>query len=198
MTHTKPMAGSLEIAAALVFHLPGARLDLVGASGHRCSVGPMTDPRCTMHPAEFRELVMVAGSRRMLATLLGFSLIDQPTLTLTSSGVDMNHLGGGLYRVVGCEFTSFAFTTPLPTQHVDELLAELPPQPIDGCAEVSRDEGVTLCVSLVRDDGLCVTLVVISPLDVVHVPRCEAIAQAAVSACLVAEMERLSELVTAP
>ena len=55
MPSTVPMAGTLQIAAALVFHLPGARLELTSPSGHRCSIGPMTDPRCTLHPAEFRN-----------------------------------------------------------------------------------------------------------------------------------------------
>ena len=120
-----PMAGSLQIAAALVFHLPGARLELSSPSGHRCSIGPMTDPRCTLHPAEFRELVVAAGDFQLLGTLLGFALVDEPTLTLTSSGIDMGHLGGGLYRVVGSETTSYAFTTSLPASQVDDLLTSL-------------------------------------------------------------------------
>ena len=194
MTSSAPMAGALQIAAALVFHLPGARLELTSSNGHRCSIGPMTDPRCTLHPAEFRELVLAAGNCELLGTLLGFALVDEPTLTLTSSGVDMNHLGAGLYRVVGCEFTSYAFTTPLPAGQVDNLLSSLD-SGLSGCsadASGNRDDGVTMCVSLVRDDGLGVTLVVMSPFDVAETIRVEAVARAAASACLVAEMEQLT------
>lgn len=191
-----PMAGSLQIAAALVFHLPGARLELSSPSGHRCSIGPMTDPRCTLHPAEFRELVVAAGDFQLLGTLLGFALVDEPTLTLTSSGIDMGHLGGGLYRVVGSETTSYAFTTSLPASQVDDLLTSLNTTPATGCAAdtpaTPQEDGVALCVSLVRDDGLGVTLVVISPFDVRDLARCEAVARASVSACLVAEMEQLT------
>ncbi len=196
MTSSVPMAGTLQIAAALVFHLPGARLELTSPSGHRCSIGPMTDPRCTLHPAEFRELVLAAGNGQMLGTLLGFALMDEPTLTLTSSGIDMDHLGAGLYRVVGCETTSYAFTTSLPAPQVDGLLASLNTAAAAGCVtdapEDPDDGGVALCVSLVRDDGLGVTLVVISPFDIKDLPRCEAVARASVSACLIAEMEQLT------
>lgn len=207
-----PTAGTLQIAAALVFHLPGARLELSSPSGHRCSIGPMTDPRCTLHPAEFRELVVAAGDFQLLGTLLGFALVDEPTLTLTSSGIDMGHLGGGLYRVVGSETTSFAFTTSLPASRVDDLLTSLNTALTPGCAAdppatrqedgvaqcaadtpgTSHENGIALCVSLVRDDGLGVTLVVISPFDIKDLARCEAVARASVSACLVAEMEQLT------
>ena len=198
MTSSAPMAGALQIAAALVFHLPGARLELTSSNGHHCSIGPMTDPRCTLHPAEFRELVLAAGNCQLLGTLLGFALVDEPTMTLTSSGVDMDHLGGGLYRVVGCEFTSYAFTTPLPACQVDNLLTDLDTAPATACVtdapEAPCDGGVALRVSLVRDDGLGVTLVVVSPFDIKDLSRCEAVARAAVSMCLVAEMEQLSAL----
>ena len=200
-----PTAGTLQIAAALVFHLPGARLELSSPSGHRCSIGPMTDPRCTLHPAEFRELVVATGDFQLLGTLLGFALVDEPTLTLTSSGIDMGHLGGGLYRVVGSETTSFAFTTSLPASRVDDLLTSLNTALATGCAAdtpatgsaadtpgTSHENGIALCVSLVRDDGLGVTLVVISPFEIRDLDRCEAVARASVSACLVAEMEQLT------
>ena len=196
MPSTVPMAGTLQIAAALVFHLPGARLELTSPSGDRCSIGPMTDPRCTLHPAEFRQLVLAAGSGPMLGTMLGFALTEEPTLTLTSSGVDMEHLGGGLYRVAGCETTSYAFTTSLPADQVDDVLTSLNTVPAveratDGPG-ASHEEGVAMCASLVRDDGLGVTLVAISPLEIEDLPRCEAVARASVSACLVAEMEQLT------
>ena len=196
MPSPAPTAGTLQIAAALVFHLPGARLELSSPSGHRCSIGPMTDPRCTLHPAEFRELVVAAGDFQLLGSLLGFALVDEPTLTLTSSGIDMGHLGGGLYRVVGSETTSFAFTTSLPASRVDDLLTSLNTAPAPGCAAdtpgTADEDGVALCVSLVRDDGLGVTLVVISPFDIKDLARGEAVARASVSACLVAEMEQLT------
>ena len=198
MNSPVPMAGPLQIAAALVFHLPGARLELTSSDGHRCSVGPMTDPRCTLHPAEFRELVLASGNRELLGTLLGFALAEEPTMTLTSSGVDMSHLGAGLYRVTGCEFRSYAFTTPLPAGTVDRLLLTLPAalatDPGRDDPDESGEDQVAVCVSLVRDDGLGVTLVVISPGGADDAVRCEAIARAAVSACLVAEMEHFSAL----
>ena len=203
MNSPAPMAGALQIAAALVFHLPGARLELTSPDGHRCSVGPMTDPRCTLHPAEFRELVLASGNCELLGTLMGLALAEETTMTLTSSVVDMSHLGAGLYQVAGCEFTSYAFTTPLPAGLVDRLMVTLPAA-LSG--EPGRDDpggsgdgglgdgGVTVCVSLVRDDGLGVTLVVISPGRIDDSVRCETIARAAVSACLVAEMEHFSAL----
>ena len=194
MTSSAPTAGALQIAAALVFHLPGARLELTSTNGHRCSIGPMTDPRCTLHPAEFRALVLAAGNCELLGTLLGFALVDEPTMTLTSSGVDMNHLGAGLYRVVGCEFTSYAFSTPLPADQVDHLLSSLDSGPSGCSADASGDgdDGAMMCVSLVRDDGLGVTLVVMSPFDAARTALVEAAARAAASACLVAEMEQLT------
>ena len=196
MTSSVPLAGTLQIAAALVFHLPGARLDLASPGGHRCSIGPMTDPRCTLHPAEFRELVLAAGDSRMLGTLLGFALADEPTLTLTPSGIHTDHLGGGLYRVAGNETTSFAFTTSLLASQVDNLLTSLNTAPAAGCAAdapgAPHQDDAALRVSLVRDDGLGVTLVVVSPFDDKDLAGCEAVARASVSACLVAEMEQLT------
>ena len=187
-------AGALQIAAALVFHLPGARLELASASGLHCSIGPMTDPRCTLHPAEFRELVVAAGNFQLLGTMLGFAVNDEPTLTLTSCRDDMDHLGGGLYRVAGRETTSYAFTTSLPVRHVDTLMSSLDSGPSGCSASVAgdHDDGATMCVSLVQDDGLGVTLVVMSPFDVAETVCVEAAARAAASACLVAEMEQLT------
>ncbi len=193
MPSTVPMTGTLQIAAALVFHLPGARLELAGSSGHRCSIGPMTDPRCTLHPAEFRQLVLAADDCSMLASMLGFAVSDEPTLTLTSSGIDMDHLGGGLYRVAGCETTSYAFTTSLSAGQVDNVLASLNAPLAPDMVEARGDEDVALCANLVRDDGLGVTLVAISPLRREDLLRCEAVARASVSACLVAEMELLTQ-----
>ncbi len=196
MTSTVPLAGTLQIAAALVFHLPGARLELIGADGERCSIGPMTDPRCSLHPAEFRQLVLVAQNGSTLGPMLGLNLTDEPALTLTSSGVDMDHLGGGLYRVAGCETTSYAFTTSLSAVLVDDVLTSLHAVPAVGHAadgpDDLHDEGVALSASLVQDDGLGVTLVAISPLGIGDLARCEAVARASVAACLVAEMEQLT------
>ncbi len=212
------MAGTLQMAAALVFHLPGARLELSSPCGHGWSIGPMTDPRCTMHPAEFRQLVLAAPDPAMLARMLGFRGIDPPTLTLTSSGVETCHLGAGLYRVVGCETTSFAFTTPLSTDQVDTVLSRLNTAPAPPCGDVPRlaptdtqqdtpeairrgdwpEGAVALCANLVRDEGLGATLVAISPLAPEDLLRCEEIAQSAVSACLVEEVEMFTsdEIVT--
>ncbi|MCY4175712.1 MAG: hypothetical protein OXD37_05205 [Acidimicrobiaceae bacterium] len=205
-------AGTMQMAAALVFHLPGARLELSSPSGHRWSIGPMTDPRCTMHPAEFRHLVLAAPDSRMLVRMLGFQGGEPPRLTLTSSGVETSHLGAGLYRVAGCETTSFAFTTPLTTDQVDAVLSRLNTASSSPCCETVTvtpadapcsgrrdvregdwpDDSVALCANLVRDESLGVTLVAISPMQAEDLPRCEEIAQAAVSACLVAEVEMLT------
>jgi hypothetical protein len=187
------------MAAALVFHLPGARLELVSPSGRHCSIGPMTDPRCVLHPAEFRELVLAAGDSDLLGTMMGFAPGDEPTMTLTSSGVDMNDLGGGLYRVVGCEFTSYAFTTMLPAREVDALLAAL--DSAAGCCDDATggdDSSLTVCVNLVQDDGLGVTLVSMSSLGAVKTDCVEAVAAAAAAKCLVAEMEQLATSGSSP
>ena len=196
MPSTDSVAGTLQIAAALVFHLPGARLELTSSSGHQCSIGPMTDPRCRLHPAEFRQLVLAAENGPTLGSMLGFASTDELTLTLTSSGVDMSHLGGGLYRVAGCETTSYAFTTSLPACQVDSVLASLTTALASECVsndlDAPHEDSVALCANLVRDDGLGVTLVAISPLEIEDLPRCEAVARASVSACLVAEMEQLT------
>lgn len=194
MTSSSPMAGSLQIAAALVFHLPGARLELTGSNGHRCSIGPLTDPRCNLHPAEFRELVLAAGNFQLLGTMLGVALTDEPKLTLTSSGDDVDHLGGGLYRITGRDTTSYAFTTPLPARRVDTLLSSLD-STLAGCsahAAGDHDGGVTVCANLVQDDGLGVTLVAVSPLSPAETACAEAVAAAAAAACLVAEMEEIT------
>ena len=192
MTSPAPTAGALQIAAALVFHLPGARLELSSSDGLHCTIGPMTDPRCTLHPAEFRELVLAAGNYRLLGTMLGIALPDEPTLTLTSSG-DVEHLGGGLYRVNGREITSYAFTTPLSAHHVDTLLSNLDSSPTECWAGADdHDGGLTVCVNLVQDDGLAVTLVAMSSPSAANTACVEAVAAAAAAKCLVAEMERLA------
>lgn len=194
MTSPARTVGTLQIAAALVFHLPGARLELSGSSGLHCAVGPMTDPRCTLHPAEFRELVLAAGNFQLLGTMLGVALTEEPTLTLTSSGDDMDHLGGGLYRVAGREAESYAFTTPLPASHVDALLSSLDSAAIGCCADAagSHDGGLTVWVNLVQDDGLGVTLVAMSSTGADNAACVEAVAAEAAAKCLVAEMEQLT------
>lgn len=195
MTTTTGSAGALEIAAALVFHLPGARLELSSPGGRRCSIGPITDPRCTLHPAEFRELVLAAGDDQTLGTLLGFAAVDPPGITLAPASVEVSHVGAGLYRVASPEATSYAFTTPLPADRIDDLLSNLHDEAAHRCCShvpAPYDGAVSMCVSLVRDEALGVTLVVISPADASEPTRCEAAAKAAVSACLVAEMEGLN------
>ncbi len=199
MTSPAPTAGALQIAAALVFHLPGARLELSTSNGLHCTIGPMTDPRCTLHPAEFRELVLAAGNYRLLGTMLGIALTNEPTLTLTSSGDHMEHLGGGLYRVTGRESTSYAFTTSLSAHHVDTLLSSLDSSPTQCCADVDdHDAGLTVCVNLVQDDGLGVTLVAMSSPGIAKPICTEAVAAAAAAKCLVAEMEQLTTPQSSP
>ena len=103
MAFSARLSGTLEVAAALAFHLPGTRLDLSSPNGAQCSVGPLTDPRCSLHPAEFRELVMVAGAGGLLGSMLGYELEDNPQISLAAAeGVE--HLGGGLYQVTGTRF----------------------------------------------------------------------------------------------
>lgn len=196
MTPTTDSAGALEIAAALAFHLPGARLELASPGGRRCSIGPITDPRCTLHPAEFRELVLAAGDHQTLGNLLGFAVGDQPSVTLVPASVEVSHVGAGLYRVSSPEVTSYAFTTPLSAELVDDLLSNLHEEAASRCCSHASgapyDGAVSMCVSLVRDEALGVTLVVVSAADTSEPVRCEAAARAAVAACLVAEMEGLS------
>lgn len=194
MTSPAHVAGALQIAAALVFHLPGARLELSSSNGLHCAVGPMTDPRCTLHPAEFRELVLAAGNWELLGTMLGVALTDEPKLTLTSSGDAVDHVGGGLYRVAGGEATSYAFTTALPASHVDTLLLSLESSPIGCCSDEPGDHGtgLSVCVNLVQDDGLGVTLVAMSSPGNAKTICIEAVAAAAAAKCLVAEMEQLT------
>ena len=200
MTSTSPMAGALQIAAALVFHLPGARLELSSPDGLHCAVGPMTDFRCNLHPAEFRELVLAAGNFQLLGTMLGVTLTDEPKLTLTSSGDDVDHLGGGLYRVTGRDTTSYAFTTPLPACRVDTLVSDLESTAIGCCADAAGDHdgGLTVCVNLVQDDGLGVTLVAMSSPGASNADCVEAVAAAAAAKCLVAEMEQLTTSQSSP
>ena len=199
MTSPAPVAGALQIAAALVFHLPGARLELTGRNGFRLFVGPMTDPRCTLHPAEFRELVVATGNYRLLGTMLGVSLSSEPTMTLVSSVAKTDHLGGGLYRIVGDEVTAYAFATSLPAEEVDSILSGLhASSPREGRTDASapcRDSAEPIGVSLVRDEGLHVTFVAMSSDDAAGSGCVEAVAEAAVSACLVTEMELLSSCV---
>ena len=123
MTFSARLSGTLEVAAALAFHLPGTRLDLSSPNGAQCSVGPLTDPRCSLHPAEFRELVMVAGAGGLLGSMLGYELEDNPQISLAAAeGVE--HLGGGLYQVTGRDSVSFAFATTLQASHVDAVLSD--------------------------------------------------------------------------
>ena len=191
------VAGTMEVAAALAFHLPGARLDLSGPNGTRCSVGPLTDPRCNLHPAEFREMIVATGSGELFGSTMGWALGDSPALSLTTVVPGVEHLGAGLYRVEGGETTSYAFATPLPARRVDTLLSGLHPDRFTVChtdeSESSGDGAEwhdVIGVSLIQDDGLSVTLVVMCTVEGAESTGAS-VARAAVSACLVAEMEHM-------
>lgn len=185
--------GMMQVAAALAFHLPGARLDMSSADGARCSIGPLTDPRCSLHPAEFREMVVSKGGAfDPFTPQRKSSLGAHPTLSLTSVMSGVRHVGSGLYRIAGLELTSYAFVTLLPASRVDVVLstmqAEVPVEYDNGQpVEVPVGEE-TIAVNLVQDEGLGVTLVVMCSTDTSDTVA-EQIARSAVSACLVSEME---------
>ena len=201
MTTISPTAGALQMAAALAFHLPGARLDLSGADGAKCSVGPLTDPRCMLHPAEFRDLVVTSGDvMDFVATVPGNPFGGDPSLSLTTDMAGVEHIGSGLYRIVGRDITTYAFVTPLPAGVVDAVMsqmkAEVPVEyeqcktaaPAQSGSTPRGDE--TIVVNLIHDEGLGVTMVVMCNSDSIDVLG-EEIARGAVSACLVAEMEHV-------
>ncbi len=195
MTFADPLSGTLEVAAALAFHLPGTRLDLRDTDGACCSVGPLTDPRCQMHPAEFRELVVAAGAGGLLGSMLGCSLDSRTQLSLAApEGVE--HVGGGLYRVAGRESVSFAFVTTLEASRVDAMISSrhgatrIDSGDDDGACEDSEQTAIAL--SLVQDDGLGVTLVVVCAHDMSETHISAGVAQSAMAACLVAELEELT------
>ena len=195
MAFSARLSGTLEVAAALAFHLPGTRLDLSSPNGAHCSVGPLTDPRCSLHPAEFRELVMVTGAGGLLGSMLGYELEDNPQISLAAAeGVE--HLGGGLYQVTGRDSVSFAFATTLQASHVDAVLSNAYLSDLnvgrDSEAAPGREDDATIAVSLIQDDGLGVTLVVICAPDMAEPAVGARLAQQAVTACLVAEMEQLA------
>ena len=59
-------------------------------------------------------------------------------------------------------------------------------------AAPGREDDATIAVSLIQDDGLGVTLVVICAPDMEEPAVGACVAQQAVTACLVAEMEQLA------
>lgn len=200
-------AGKLHMAAALAFHIPGARLDLSGADGTECSVGPLTDPRCVLHPAEFRELVVTTGGvMDSLSMSQGAFSWAAPDIQLTMVMKGVHHVGGGLYRITGDEATSYAFVTPLPADVVDATLSGMRAEhyleyesrqsassclPVGGSADddgADEDIGDVIAVNLIHDEGLGVTMVVMCSGDMKGA-ICEEVARKAASACLVAEME---------
>ncbi len=196
MTSVAPIAGALEVAAALAFHLPGARLDLSGSDGTHCSVGPLTDPKCQLHPAEFRELVVATGASALLASMLGCSLDSGTRLSLASpEGVD--HVGGGLYRVASGESVSFAFVTTLEAKRADAVISSRYIRLTSDEGSISRSSGddeeeMPLALSLTQDEGLGVTLVVINASEGTDPEISGEVAECAMYACLVAELEDLT------
>ena len=183
----------MQVAAALAFHLPGARLDLSGHDGAFCSVGPLTDPRCMLHPAEFREMVVSnAGMLDSISSPHGGSLGASPTLSLTSIISNVRHVGSGLYRIAGSDLTSYAFATLLPAQIVDSVLSRmqtrLPDEHDRGRPSDPLAGDELIAVNLIHDEGLRVTLVVMCSNDVSDKVTLQ-IARSAVAACLVTEVE---------
>ena len=178
MSSPSPEAGKLHMAAALAFHIPGARLDLSGVDGAECSVGPLTDPRCVLHPAEFRELVVATGGVMDSLTMSQGSVSRTvPNIQLTMVMKGVHHVGGGLYRITGDEATSYAFVTPLPANVVDATLSGMRAEhhlEYESCKSASSclpvgvsadDDGVSegidevIAVNLIHDEGLGVTMV---------------------------------------
>ena len=193
MTASSPTAGTLHVAAALAFHLPGARLEVSGANGARCSVGPLTDPGCMLHPAEFRDLIVsTGGAVDPLASVSGGSFGPAPRLSLTTAMPGVDHVGSGLYRVAGIQATSYVFATLLPAPSVDAVLsdlqARLPVEYESGQLVPPPTGDEVIAVSLIHDEGLAVTVVVMCSMDTTDAVG-EELARTAVSACLVAEME---------
>ena len=195
-TSSPAAAGSVHVAAALAFHLPGARLDMSGPDGKRCSVGPLTDPRSMLHPAEFRELIIANGTLSDAnPTAPDGPLGSMTKLSLATAMPGLRHVGNGLYRITGKDVTAYAFATTLPAIRVDQVLshmqAEIPLEYGSGQpAGAAPDQDVvqTISVSLIHDEGLAVTMVVMcgsGTRDGVG----EEIARSAATACLVAEVE---------
>ncbi len=195
MSSSSSTTGTLQVAAALAFHLPGARLELSDGNGARCSVGPLTDPRSMLHPAEFRDLLVTnGGAIDTLSVLPGRSFTATPQMSLTLAMPGIRDVGNGLYRVRGDDLTSYAFATALPTCTVDKVLSEMQTELVidygsDTAAPHARGDEV-IAVTLIQDEGLGVTMVVMCSSDADDAVG-EYIARAAVSACLVAEMEHV-------
>ena len=182
---------ALQIAAALAFHLPGARLEVQGNGGDPCLVGSLTDPRCMLHPAEFRDLVIAGSLTSSTAlTMNGHELGKSPNLSLTSTMMGVTDLGSGLFRVCAEGATSYTFATVLSPKIVDRVLSNIetdvtaPPE--CSTSTLSGDEQIS--VSLIQDDALGVTTVVMC-CDTTDWMG-ERLAHAAVTACVVAEMEQ--------
>lgn len=193
-TSSTSRQGNLKVAAALVFHLPGSRLELYGHNGTRCTVGPLTDPRCVLHPAEFRDLIVSCdGMLESFKTPQGDTLGPAPRMTLTTSMPGVSHVGNGLYRIEGNEATSYCFATLLPARVVDSVLSGLESEiPVDYDSNKPESESnldEVIAVNLIQDEGLAVTTVVMGSDDISDAVTAQ-IALSADSACLVAEIQQ--------
>ncbi|MDE0269482.1 MAG: hypothetical protein OXI96_10715 [Acidimicrobiaceae bacterium] len=216
MAYSFISSGQLQIAAALAFHLPGARLDLSNGEGLKCSIGPLTDPQCILHPAEFRDLIVTTGgTMKSLMSLSKGYLPDNsnndndsnskengqssvPSISLTMAMPGVHHLGGGVYRIINDEATSYAFVTLLPADVVDAILSTMKTKyPLeyglnatsssDSNSEPAHDDNV-IAVSLIYDEGLKVTTTIMSSSNKCDT-ICQEVANLASTACLVTEME---------
>ena len=189
------------MAAALVFHLPGARLDLENVEGDKCSIGPLTDPRCVLHPAEFRELVVTTGGLlESVMKLPGGVKGAFPKISLTIVMPGVNHMGGDVYRIKNDETISYIFVTTLPADVVDATLSGMKsryPLEYGPWESASSDRPIintsnsnekVVPLSLISDEGLKVTMVVMNS-DDNRDAICQEIVHKAASACVVAEME---------
>ena len=194
MTTLNHKDGSLQMAAALAFHLPGTRLEVSGDNGVQCLVGPLTDPRCMLHPAEFRDLIVTnTNEGNRLFEQGGASFGASPTLSLTTSMDGVRHLGSGLYEISAEGVTSYAFATLLPAARVDDVISDMQTEiPLDydlDLPQAALTGNEQIAVSLIYDEGLGVTLVVMCCINT-DKDLGEHIAHTAVSACVVAEMEQ--------
>ena len=97
----------------------------------------------------------------------------------------------------GRECVSFTFATTLEASCVEAVLSSSYPSEIieylrDGVPPSEGQDAPSVAISLIQDNGLGVTLVVVCAAEISESDFSAAVAQRAMSACLVAEMEQLA------
>lgn len=188
---------SIRLGAALVFHLPGVRMDLLWPDGSLRSVGMSTDRAAVLHPAELRDAIANGARASDLAGLFTVAHRGLPSPAIVVPAPWVRHLGGGLYRVSAPQGFALAFVTPLTPEQVTEAMAGSQTIPADAgyvAAGMEPDEGMERAIGfdLVADDALGVTLVLVYPLIDLPVslePMVVEVARSATAACAVGELE---------